>query len=214
MNASCTQPSNVLLVTCPLRRPRLYALRTSPALSLRAWSTASPFGGKSWKTSVKSWGFGRRSFPEGESSAVESSWPSCPRGSPSLGQPFGSARMPPSRILSGPNSQFQTWEEALPPTWDVSGGAGTPGFAARRAQSNPVGHGLRRQCRNRPWRLSPQDSASRRAARGGAGWEGRDPESSAAVAAAAAEESRETGERPGGRWIHAGSLAAGARGGR
>lgn len=59
----------------------------------------------------------------------------------------------------------------------------------------------------------PQDSASRRAARGGAGWEGRGPESSAA-AVAAAEESRETGERPGGRWIHAGSLAAGARGGR
>lgn len=120
--------------------------------------------------------------------------------------------MPPSGILSGPNSQFQTWEQALPPTCDISGGAGTPGFAARRARPDPVGHGARRQCRNRPWRLSPQDSASRRAARGGAGQEGRDPESSAA--AAAAEESRERGERPGGRRIHAGSLAAGARGGR
>lgn len=57
----------------------------------------------------------------------------------------------------------------------------------------------------------PQDSASRRAARGGAGWEGRAPESSAAAAAA---ESRERGERPGGTRRHAGSLAAGARGER
>ena len=38
---------------------------------------------------------------------------------------------------------------------------------------------------------------------------GCDAESSAAAA-----ESRERGERPGGRWIHAGSLAAGARRGR
>lgn len=64
----------------------------------------SPFWGKSRNTSVKRWGSGRRSFPEGQSSAVGISRPSLPRRPPPLGQPFGSA--PHASVWNSVGDQF------------------------------------------------------------------------------------------------------------
>lgn len=57
--SSSTSPRWAVLVTCPLWQASSRLLHLD-SLSLRD----SPFRGKSWNTTVKRWGFGRRSFPE------------------------------------------------------------------------------------------------------------------------------------------------------
>lgn len=101
-------------------------------------------------------------FPRGESSAVESSWPSCP----GISFPGAAFREPAclrlefcrGRILS---SKLGKRPFLLPGTSREARGR----RALRpQARSDPVGHSMRRQCRNRPWRLSPKTPPPSRSA--------------------------------------------------